>query len=420
MSIKDTIWLLAHSQDNEDKREWAVLYWKYRGVIDELGHTHQVISKRLFKSKNWVQRYMTRIYKRFNTPPIQDPDEKFQWLVDNVFPALKEFLEVDPEGRKLLPPPLEMIDEDPPGEPLSEPPEEEKGPIVTRIPAPLSYIPPQPRRPPYLALALISVCLLGIAVVSFIAWRYYPMVAAIATNNALTPQIQVITASPAPLPATTAPPVVLLPPTNTLPPPTPAVPMATIPTPTLTLAVPADGILFQDNFDNGLIKPDWKLDNAWIIADGALSRTSQNYNDPYSWSTLNEPAWKNYIVSVKINIPFMGSAAQSPVVVAVRVNGQAKYLGVEIPPFIGNALYFIGNDVNDSVAVAQSRVFDFESGYTLEIEANGNNFIVRINGRQVQQVSLSGYDSGGIALGMICGSGLGCPSFDDVKVTYLP
>ena len=116
----------------------------------------------------------------------------------------------------------------------------------------------------------------------------------------------------------------------------------------------------------------------------------------------------------------MGSAAQSPVVVAIRVNGQAKYLGVEIPAFIGNALYFIGNNEHDSGAVAQRRVFGFESGSTLEIEANGNNFIVRVNGRQVQQVSLSGYDSGGIALGMICSNSLGCPSFDDVKVTYLP
>jgi hypothetical protein len=148
---------------------------------------------------------------------------------------------------------------------------------------------------------------------------------------------------------------------------------APLPTPT-AFVPPADGILFQDNFDNGF-NSDWKLDNAWIIADGALSRTSTNI-DSYSWATLNEPAWKNYIVSVKINIPFMGSAAQSAVAVAVRVNGQAKYLGVEIPAFTGNALSFIGNSEHDTVAVAQSRVFDFESGSTLEIEANGNNFIV--------------------------------------------
>jgi hypothetical protein len=197
---------------------------------------------------------------------------------------------------------------------------------------------------------------------------------------------------------------------------TPA-PLPTIPTPTAFLP-PANGIWFQDNFDNG-IKTDWERDNSWITADGALSRTSQSI-DSYSWATLNEPEWKNYIVSVKINIPFMGSAAQSPVAVAVRVNGQAKYLGVEIPAFTGNALSFIGNNEHDTVPVAQKRVFDFESGSTLEIEANGNNFIVRVNGRQVQQVSLGGYDSGGVALGMICGSGLGCPSFDDVKVTYLP
>ncbi len=64
MPIKDKIWLLAHSKDKEDRREWAVLYWKYQG------YTHRKVGETLFKGKDWVQRYMTRIYKRFDAPPI--------------------------------------------------------------------------------------------------------------------------------------------------------------------------------------------------------------------------------------------------------------------------------------------------------------------------------------------------------------
>ena len=227
-----------------------------------------------------------------------------------------------------------------------------------------------------------------------------------------TPQVVVITQ-----PAPTLPP---LPTYTPLPTNMPVITNTSIPIATATFFVPpADGILFQDNFDNGF-KTDWNLGNDWITADGTLSQIAKGTSNSYGWATLNKSEWKNYILSVKINIPYMSSAAQSDVAVAVRVNGQTKYLGVQILPFVGNALFFIGNSKFDSDAVASSRVFDFESGSTLEIEANGNNFVVRVNGRQVQQVSISGYDSGGIALGINCGSSLGCPSFDNVKVTYLP
>src|ERR1051325_753412 len=97
MSIKDTLWLLAHSKEAEDRRQWAVLYWKYQGL------THRQVGAKVRKSEHWVQRYMTMIYKTFGTPDIPDKEEKFQWLVDNVFPALKEFLEQNPEVIRALP-----------------------------------------------------------------------------------------------------------------------------------------------------------------------------------------------------------------------------------------------------------------------------------------------------------------------------
>ena len=43
MTIQDQIWLLAHSKEPEDRREWAVLYWKSQGlthreIADKLGY----------------------------------------------------------------------------------------------------------------------------------------------------------------------------------------------------------------------------------------------------------------------------------------------------------------------------------------------------------------------------------------------
>ena len=269
--------------------------------------------------------------------------------------------------------------------------------------------------------AVLIICLLfvGAIYMAFLFGRGNLTIPGFASlPSATTAPSQIIPSEEVPIPSPTlpisSPEVSTSAPSNTPPP-------IDTPFPTDTpFAPPPDGILFQDNFDNGF-KPDWNLSDNWITSGGELTQTTQAaFQNYYSWATLNKPEWKNYILSVKINIPYQDSAAQSNVAVAVRVNGQEKYLGVQILPFVGNALYFIGRSNFDSEAVGKFRVFDFASGSTLQIEANGNDFLVSVDGRQAQQVSMSGYESGGIALGIDCLSQAGCPSFDNVVVTYLP
>jgi hypothetical protein len=57
--------------------------------------------------------------------------------------------------------------------------------------------------------------------------------------------------------------------------------------------------------------------------------------------------------------------------------------------------------------------------YDLEIDAVGNTFTAKINGMTVQQISLSGYDHGGVGLGTICMS-TPCSSFKDLQVSSAP
>ena len=163
MTIQDTLWLLAHSKEAEDRRKWAVLYWKYQGL------THRQVGGKLRKGVDWVQRYMTAIYKTFNAPDIKDKEEKFQWLVDNVFPALKEFLEQYSSTLEALPPPLpEDIIINPP-----EPPDKTKIPVIE---IPSSRLLPGPRPHPIVRLLrYVIFTLVALVVFSVVVYFAYTL-----------------------------------------------------------------------------------------------------------------------------------------------------------------------------------------------------------------------------------------------------
>lgn len=234
----------------------------------------------------------------------------------------------------------------------------------------------------------------------------------------VTPEVQVITATfpPTPLESSTPTFTETSPPTITL----TAEPTFT-PLPTATQFIPpADGILFQDDFSSGDLSAWTQYGGNWIIANNQLSIVGED-TDSYRWIALNRPAWKNYILSLKVNIPFQGSAAQSDIAIAVRNEGsQSAYLAVHIDT-IRNRPYwaFVEGTNEDSVAGLNEGTY-FESGSTMELVVDGNTYTLRVNGREIQKITISGYNSGGISLGIYCYIEMGCPSFDNVKITYLP
>jgi hypothetical protein len=420
MSIEDTIWLLAHSSNPEDKREWAVLYWKSQGL------KHEEIANKWGYSINWVQRYMTRAYKRFEVPPELNKYEKLQHLEERVFPPMRKFIANEPEIVRELPPPPTAFDppEDQeqaessigvgPFENKSEEnksKEEDQDPPIIEIRTPKTLPPPTPSK----WIKIFRRVLFGIfslLIVTAIAYLAYTS----GRRASPMPEVVVVTATfphatdtllpsnptDIPVPTMTSTQV----PTNT------AIPTAFVP--------PADGILFQDNFDDGL-SSEWNTyDGQWLVSNGTLTLLADDI-DSYKWIALRKPEWKNYVLSLTVNIPFQSSAAQSHVAVAVRNEGsQSKYIGVPVDTIRNRAYWAFIEGYSDTAIAGLNEGSEFLSGSNMELEVNNDTYTLRINGREVQKISMTGYSSGGISLGIYCYSELGCPSFDNVKVTYLP
>jgi hypothetical protein len=196
-----------------------------------------------------------------------------------------------------------------------------------------------------------------------------------------------------------------------------------IPTVTATTFVPpANGILFQDNFENGLGL--WnKYTGSWVITNGKLSKLTENpYSSLYEWIGIEQPAWKNYIVS--LSIEELKSNSYPPIAIVVRQNiAEAKYIGAELDFWPWIYLSVISNDYSESTPIAgKNKNFTFPTGteVLVEIEAKDDNYTLRVNGQQLQSVSIQGYDSPEIRIGLHCADYPGCPTFDNFKVTYLP
>lgn len=213
-----------------------------------------------------------------------------------------------------------------------------------------------------------------------------------------------------PYPTFTPNPTYTISPTNTLPPTIAAT----------EFVPPADGILFQDNFDGGISSEWTPLSGNWIVSNGELTAFTEK-TGAYIWISLQRPHWKNYILSLNINLPYQTTTWANYGAVSVRnSSSQSKIIGI---PFGTKEIYwaFIGNKRSDDTPIAgQIPDAEYLSGSKLEIEVRGDIFVFRVNGRDVQSISISGYDSGGISLGAYCSPRGGCPSFDNVLVTYLP
>lgn len=245
------------------------------------------------------------------------------------------------------------------------------------------------------------------------------------------PQVIVITAT-APLSSPTAPvsptvavPVVL--PSDTSIPPeipteTPTQTSVVEPTASETLTSvpfvpPADGILFQDNFDESM-SPEWNtFGNGWFISGGKLTKLTTSDTSAYQWIALNNPEWKNYILSVDISKP-----RDDDVVIAVRNNtSKSQLIGAEVNTYEVINLVLISNFYYDNTFIAGDSETYVQSDLNVQIEVQGDIYILRGDGREIQRITLAGYDSGGISLGVKCQiDDFGCTTFDNVKVTYLP
>lgn len=225
------------------------------------------------------------------------------------------------------------------------------------------------------------------------------MASTISAPTAPAPTIPVLTIS-AP---TISPPTITPYPTNTMAPTITSIPSAT---PTIFIP-PANGILFQDNFDKGFNSSWHQSSGNWITANGRLTLIFEEFK--FMWLNLNIPQTQHYRIEANID----RSAGQ----VLIVVNGNT----------IGYLIGFYGKNCwqNDFSGNAECIVGEADRDLArktinLELEVNNNEYIAMMDGAKAQSITMKNQSNGGISVGIYCQRGFACPSIDNFKVTYLP
>lgn len=204
-------------------------------------------------------------------------------------------------------------------------------------------------------------------------------------------------------------------PTNTTIPPT------ATPTPTITPSpTPAITLPFSDNFDNG-VSPLWQtIGGTWLISNGRWTDLPKDDNaEVFDFNLLPDPKVKNFRISTTVYtetsqgyLPMLGIVIRAP-------SGNNGYLAFYMR---NNESYFaiLGNDYNNVEALVGKTEIGVSSGAKVTVDVVGNTYTAKINGREVQNITLSGWESGDVGIMDICWFKPPCPSFDNFSIEPLP
>lgn len=400
-----------------NKNELTVLYYKCKGW------KYNQIAGRLGYSSDWVQLQMSTVYTKLKFDKSMHWTKRVEILEKDICPNLPKDIENWKFKEEI------SATEEPKTQPKADPEmlalvlydEKQLVAINERSVIPIKeeiVIPPPPKKISYWRVYLILfVVAVLLGVVGYFSYN-------LGKRNTLVPVVIVVTATP--LPATDTPVFTSTPvSTDTSLPTLTATPLPTstaIPTAT-TFIPPEDGVLFEDTFDSQ-INPSWTQSfGTWLIADGRVTilPNEDSYSDDYQLLTLKQLGWNNYIVSVDVLVPDNNNNDATAVV--VRTSG-AKEIGFSTNWEPAIALAFISTGYNDTERIASDRdSVDFPEGIStkVEIEVQNDTYVLRFNGREIQRITLTGYNKSLIQLGAYCLSSYpGCPSFDNVRVIYLP
>lgn len=423
------------------RKEARVFYWKCYGLI------YKEIGKKLSYGEDRITQIMGNIYEklRINEEGLSKSD-RAKLLYETYWNEFKEIIKGDYRNIDIWPLTGEKIKEEiqevtgeTAEEIKEEPSEEEEIPepspdpkilaLVLSDEKQLTRVPNQPtqiieikkedKRPPFIVRLIrwVLFFLAGLIILSLVAYF------AFTSGRGLgPPQKVVITATlpeviDTPLPSAT----VEIVSTNTSEPtlaPTDVPTDTPMPSATATVFVPpADGILFRDTFDQ-TIGSEWTIYGGnWFVSDGRLTRLAEEGTYSYEWIALNKSEWKNYIVSVDIT-----KANYDDITIGVRNNTtKSELIGVWIDSYDHLNLALLSNEYTDNSYIGGKSDVFVSRNFNLQMEVQGDTYILRLDGREIQRITISGYHSGGISLGIHCTNEIqGCSEFDNFEVTYLP
>ena len=177
---------------------------------------------------------------------------------------------------------------------------------------------------------------------------------------------------------------------------------------------------FNENFSNGINSP-WKVEfGKWFVADSGASITINDVYDNVGSIVIDDPTLTNYILRVTVYTPHIFAASQGQYGVVVRYGADRDQNIIFYTDKNGNSKWAYAPSLSDLPfylpGITDKMIDTGNSTVKLEITVSGNTFTAKVDGKKIDQFSMTGYENGGVALITACGSIGSCPSFSDLSI----
>lgn len=412
MSSEDPI----HKLDSLTKRQREVLRLVCEGL------NYKTVAEQLFISENTVKAHMGNVYVKLGLDTLSGAQRRStlhqvfcQVLRGLPTPAVIPIEADYPEEPEPVPEQVwEMVKEDERAI-IPMPPRE----IIDLSPRPNKR---QPRRRRWLLFGMLLGSVLTVCAIFAVREAYGWIIAQLgleeptpisqASEEPIEQPSEVVIVSPttsAPL-HTTAPAtqeVIVV--TATPPPTTPTSTQPPLPSPTPTLQLtepfvpPANGILFQDNFEGGL-RPEWEV----VSGRPAVSNGKLTSSVNRTWLVVGDPRWRNYIVE------FDAEKVHEEAYVGVHVQDLNNMVAANIR---GNTLdfWYVVSDDNWYGMGIEIRVSLVSKPAIVRITVRDNTYTAEIGGGKVGEIWDQTFSNGRVAINLTT-----YVIIDNFKIIWLP
>ena len=172
------------------------------------------------------------------------------------------------------------------------------------------------------------------------------------------------------------------------------------------------GVLFEDDFNDGL-DPAWEVVRGdWRVANDKLTTVSRD--NERSIMLVGDPTWSDYVVECEIDFRARTSDAIEVIVRAQDGQNGMKYW---MKVFSARPDWRIVEDGNETVLVESELGLPLSPN--IRIEVKDDNFVAYVDGEKWLSINDPTFTNGKVGLILHCSGSVNCSTMDNFKVTAL-
>ena len=177
----------------------------------------------------------------------------------------------------------------------------------------------------------------------------------------------------------------------------------------------AQGVLFEDDFNDGLDRA-WEIVRGnWVVANAKLTTASRDKE----WSSMvvGDDKWTDYTIDLEVDFNWALGTPANPIEIQVRVQDSDNKMVFAAGNKGYEAKWYAVKD-GESTTLYTGKTMSNDP-FELRVEVKGDSYVAYVEGEKWLSVYDSTLSHGKVGVAMFCATETNCDTIDNFKVTAL-